>query len=226
MTRYNLCTLDKDSPCSSCENQKIIHCKWDLRILLAFFAIVLPPGILAFFSLALTGFIAGMWWPLISYVVYYFIMIAVIEPIFICAHCPFYAAEGLTLKCHANMGSLKLRKYSPGPMNVLEKTLMIIFTISIFLYPGIFIGFTLWFFLNSALYSDAGMLGLSGIAGAFISTTISCLYLARTFLCSRCINFSCPFNSVPKKNIDVYLLKNPIIKKVWERAGYTVGKDI
>ena len=226
MAKYNLCTFDKNSSCSSCENQKVIHCKREVQVLLAFVAIMLPPGLLAFFSLAMTGVITDMWWPLISFAAYYFIMIAVIEPIFICAHCPFYAAEGLTLKCHANEGSLKLRKYNPGPMNTFEKTLMVIFAISIFLYPGIFIGYTIWYFMDSALYSYTGLLGLSGVAGSFIIVTVSCLYLVRTFLCSRCINFSCPFNSVSKKNVDIYLLKNPVMKEAWERAGYMINKNI
>ncbi len=217
-----LCTNDTASDCSGCSNSGYINCKRDTSVLLGFFAAVIPPGLIAIFGLVLTGNISGMWWPLISYGVYYAIMVAVIEPIFLCSHCPFYAAPGRTLHCHANEGSLKLRKSQPGPMNKLEKTLMVFFGASIFIWPGIFIGYTLWAFPQSIQYSFIGMFGISGIAGAFLISSVACIYIVGKFLCSKCVNFSCPFNLVPKKYVDQYLKKNPVMMEAWKKTGYSI----
>jgi hypothetical protein len=43
------------------------------------------------------------------------------------------------------------------------------------------------------------------------------------YTCSRCVNFSCPLNRVPKAVVDKYLEKNPVMKEAWERSGYKLG---
>jgi hypothetical protein len=217
-----LCTNNSEINCEMCLNQGRIHCKRDVSILLGFFAAALPPGLIAISGLVLTGVITGHWWPLISYCLYFVIMIAIIEPVFLCRHCPFYAAKGNVLHCHANEGSLKLLKYNPGPMSIIEKTLMVVFALSIFLWPGVFFCYTLLFYLNNSIYDLAGIIGFAGLAGAFLITSISCIYICGRFLCSKCINFSCPFNMVQKKYVDEYLNKNILIKTAWKESGYKI----
>jgi len=41
-----------------------------------------------------------------------------------------------------------------------------------------------------------------------------------TRICIKCINFSCPFNKVPKELVDLYLNKNPNMKSAWLEHGY------
>ena len=38
-----------------------------------------------------------------------------------------------------------------------------------------------------------------------------------TQICTKCVNFSCPFNKVPKELIDAYLDKSPVMKNAWEK---------
>jgi hypothetical protein len=43
-------------------------------------------------------------------------------------------------------------------------------------------------------------------------------------VCTRCINFSCPLNSVPKELVDIYLQHNPAMLAAWQASGYVVGE--
>jgi hypothetical protein len=47
-------------------------------------------------------------------------------------------------------------------------------------------------------------------------------YVLRNLICPKCINFSCPLNKVPKKLVDAYLRKNPVMREAWEAAGYQI----
>ncbi|MDP8227300.1 MAG: hypothetical protein P9L89_06655 [Candidatus Celaenobacter polaris] len=40
--------------------------------------------------------------------------------------------------------------------------------------------------------------------------------------CSRCVNFSCGLNTVPKEYVDVYLKKNDVMREAWEKSGYVL----
>ena len=43
------------------------------------------------------------------------------------------------------------------------------------------------------------------------------------WLCLRCVNFSCPFNRVPKDVVDSFLKEKPKMRKAWEKKGYQLG---
>lgn len=43
------------------------------------------------------------------------------------------------------------------------------------------------------------------------------------WLCLRCVNFSCPFNRVPKEEVDAFLKEHSEMRKAWEEKGYKVG---
>jgi hypothetical protein len=57
-------------------------------------------------------------------------------------------------------------------------------------------------------------------AAAGLVAAISAAYNLRVVSCGRCINFSCPLNTVPKAEVDTYLRRNPAMREAWESAGY------
>jgi hypothetical protein len=59
-----------------------------------------------------------------------------------------------------------------------------------------------------------------GLAVLTIVSALSFFYVLGTYVCSKCINFSCPLNTVPKEVVDNYLERNRVMKKAWEETGY------
>jgi hypothetical protein len=61
-----------------------------------------------------------------------------------------------------------------------------------------------------------------------LSVSILGIIFSFTFLftriCTKCVNFSCPFNRVPKELVDSYLDKNTDMKKAWIDSGYEPTK--
>ncbi|EHQ35617.1 hypothetical protein [Methanoplanus limicola] len=45
----------------------------------------------------------------------------------------------------------------------------------------------------------------------------------KVYYCSRCVNFSCPLNTVEKRIFDEYLLKNDVMMDAWKKYGYKTG---
>ena len=65
------------------------------------------------------------------------------------------------------------------------------------------------------------------VSGILLATILSFLTFYSLFLltfCSKCINFSCAFNKVPKELVDEYLKRNPVIKNAWETNKSNEGK--
>ncbi len=58
----------------------------------------------------------------------------------------------------------------------------------------------------------------SNCEGCNISGKLKCRF-------SACVNFSCLLNRVPKEVVDEYLMKNEVMRKAWEKAGYKIGND-
>ena len=221
---HNLCTLDEQSDCTGCGIQGELACKWDKGILTGFHAIAWPPIIVICFSIVLVGFLTGLWWPLIAYLVYFFSIFGIFEIRFLCSHCPYYAEDSTILHCHANHGSLKLWRYHPEPMNRFEQFLMYVLIVTIFfVFPLAIQEYGIWFLsVHYAEYGLISLLGSVGIAVATLATSVSFVLTLRRFFCPKCINFSCPLNPVPKPVIDVYLKKNDVMRKAWEEAGWEI----
>jgi hypothetical protein len=59
------------------------------------------------------------------------------------------------------------------------------------------------------------VLALIALAGV-----VSFAFSLRKHVCTRCVNFSCPANGVPKEIIDAYLRRNPVMRRAWEESGY------
>lgn len=220
----SICTWDEQADCQTCSIQGKLVCKWDKKILSGFYGIASPAIITAIFGMVVVGFLTGLWWPLITFAVYFFLMLGIFEIRFLCSHCPYYAEDGKVLHCLANHGSFKFWRYHPEPLNRFEKFMMyFLITTVFFLYPLSVLGYGIWFLsVNYATYGLIALLGMVGITLANLASTISFVVTLQLFFCPNCVNFSCPLNKVPKPVIDEYLRKNDVMRKAWEKSGWQI----
>lgn len=126
-----------------------------------------------------------------------------------CRHCPYWAEVGSILRCHANYGVIKIWRYRPGPMSRMERLRFIIGAL-------VWLGFPFPFLLVGREY----LLALIGVSAA-----ISGVIMLSRSVCSRCIDFSCPMNTIPKELVDTYLRRNPQIRIAWESVGYRLDRS-
>ena len=224
---YDFCTLDDTSDCSNCGIEGRLVCKWDENIKNNFRAIGFPSVVIPSSGMILIGLATGAWWPLIVYVLYFMSMFSVFEIRFLCSHCPYYSDKRKFLKCLGNHGSPKLWKYHPEPMNGFEKLMMRFGVIAMifYIFPLTFLGYGVFYF--SMHYSEFGLLALSGMIALLLAsfmTSRSFVSTLKTFYCTRCVNFSCPLNTVPVSVVDEYLKRNPTMRDAWEKSGYRIGR--
>jgi hypothetical protein len=219
------CTIDESSKCISCEIEGKLACKWDKSIKDCFAVIGFAPILIAIFGMVIIGLSTGIWWTLVAYVAYFMLMFGVFEIRFLCSHCPYYVKDGKTLICIGNHGSPKLWNYHPEPMNKFEKFMMSfgVITMIFFIIPSLILGYGIWHFsVNLETYGLMALLGIIGITFATLFTSTVFVTVMKTFFCPKCVNFSCPLNTVPKKVMDDYLKKNPVMKGAWEKSGYVI----
>jgi hypothetical protein len=221
---HSICTWDNQSQCSSCGIQGKLACRWDKKILHGFHGIAWPPLSITVFSMVVVGLLAETWWPLIAYLIYFFLMFGIFEIRFLCSHCPYYAEEGKVLHCLANHGSFKLWKYHPGPLNKFEKFMMIFLVVTIFFgFPLAVQGYGIWYIAtNFSQYGIIALMGMIGLAGANLLSSMSFMSTLKTFYCPSCVNFSCPLNKVSKPVVDAYLEKNDVMRKAWVKSGWHI----
>ena len=110
----------------------------------------------------------------------------------LCSHCPFWAAEGRILHCHANYGVIKFWRYCPEPMSRSEQVQFIVGVLIFLLFPLVF-----------TVIGGAYLL-----AGIELVSAVSFGYLLYRNICSRCVNFSCPLNNVSEEVMKAYREKN------------------
>ena len=102
--------------CDGCEIEGDLICV-ATPLDLADFGILFVNWIIPF----LAGMIAGQFW--IGLAVWFGLAVlffGYVEAFVLCRHCPAYAEEGFTLRCHANWGLPKIPRFDPRPMNRLE----------------------------------------------------------------------------------------------------------
>jgi hypothetical protein len=180
-------------------------CRFERKDMLNFFLIVLPFGVTT-----IAGTIrAGYGWCLLLWLAYSFLFFFVWEAAVLCRHCPYWAEPRTILRCHANCGVIKLWKYQSGPMTKWEK---IQFAIGGLIWAGCPI--------PVLLLGHEYLLALIAVSAA-----VSGAFIMRKNVCTRCINFSCPMNAVPKSLVDAYLRRNPVIRAAWEDGGYRLEKS-
>jgi hypothetical protein len=189
-------------------------CKFDIKDTIYFIIPVLGEWIVVVTGI-FHGFISGglnsfqLIFFFASYIAYLAFFFQVWENKILCSHCPYYAFEDeKKVKCYANYGIHKAWKYNPAPMSRFERVQFIIGII-------IFAGYPYVFLLLAEMYVYFGI----ALLFAFI-WIVSMHYLS----CSKCPNFSCPLNNVPKDVVDNYLKRNNVMRKAWEKKGYLIGK--
>ncbi|MFX1537451.1 MAG: hypothetical protein ACFFDI_24855 [Promethearchaeota archaeon] len=221
------CTWKDEKICLDCKIVGRIHCRFSVKKWLFFALNALPTMIIGIFGMVTIGLLTKKWWSLITYggVVFVFWGLG-LETLILCTHCPFYAEEGKTLRCLANTGLIKFWRYRPGPMNFFEKALLIVFFILMFGCPIGGTAYGVYFMaVNYTTYGLFALLGMIGITGATLLTTIQFFYILQYYFCPNCVNFSCPLNRVRKEIVDCYLQNNPVMKEAWEKTGYQLGEE-
>ena len=180
--------------CDRCPVCAALHCHFTLRDLSRFLLIALPS-----FLVGGAGIYHRSGWMLVVWIVMIVGFFGFLEIRVMCSHCPHYAEPGHSLKCWANYGSPKLWRYRPGPMTLIEKIIFFSGLLAVWGYPLLFlIAGSQWVLL--AVY-------LLATAGFFMAL--------RRYLCSQCINFACPLNTVDDTVRRGFFDRNPGVAKAW-----------
>lgn len=180
--------------CDNCAVRETLHCHFILKDLIHFLLIASPSLLLGGYGI----YHASGWW-LLPWLVIVFGYFGLVEIRVMCSHCPHYAEQGKSLKCWANYGSPKLWKYRPGPMSFWEKVIFFIGLALIWGYPLFFL-----------IYDFQWLLLI-----VYLVTAASFFLTLRMFLCSQCMNFACPLNTVPIDVRQDFLERNPRIAQAW-----------
>lgn len=187
----------ESSSCDQCPTDNKLHCHFKLKDWVHFLLIAFPPFLLG-------G--AGIWhvtgWLLIPWIIFVVAFFGFIEIRVMCSHCPHYAESDQYLKCWANYGSPKLWKYRPGPMTIIE-------TIVFFGGFTIVWGYPLVLLIISSQWF---------LLAVYVITTIGFFMTLKMFLCSQCVNFACPLNSVNQDVRDQFFDRNPSIAEAWDKT--------
>jgi hypothetical protein len=180
--------------CDNCPVCKTLHCHFKFIDLIYFFLIASPSFVLGGAGI----YHINEWW-LIPWVILIIGYFGFIEIRVLCSHCPHYAEEGSSLKCWANYGSPKIWKYRPGPMTFSEKGIFFVGFAFVWGYPLFFLisGFQLFLLI------------------VYLLTVVGFFMTLRMFLCSQCMNFACPLNTVKNEVRRDFFEHNPEVAKAW-----------
>ena len=188
-------TATCDAPeCKDCPVEGALHCHFR-PIELAHFLILCAPA----FIIGGAGVLDYGVWVFVIWIAILVGYFGFLEIRVMCSHCPHYAEAGKSLQCWANHGSPKLWKYRPGPMSGMEKV-------------GFFSGMLLvWGYPPPFLVLNGSWLMLV----LYALTTTGFFMTLKMFLCSQCINFACPLNSVDQARRDLFFQRNPSVAEPW-----------
>ena len=184
------------SDCTGCPVKNSVHCHFRPKELIHFLLISFPGFLVGGAGIVTFGIWSLAIW--ISIIIGFF---GFLEIRVMCTHCPHYAENGKTLGCWANHGSPKIWKYRPGPMSASENLLFFGGLSVVWGYPLPFLWIgEQWFLFTLYLLINA----------AFFMTL-------KLFLCSQCINFACPLNSVDDAARDMFFRLNPSVAEHWDK---------
>jgi hypothetical protein len=202
---YNICMWHPSTECEDCSLPIHLKCRYNPSDLFHFLALFLTAAFPAIFGF----FLGGYGWAIIGWLFFGIIFFGFWEIRILCSHCPYYAEEGSTLHCIANYGCPKFWKYHPEPISISEKIQFMIGVSILFGYPIAF-----------SILGNQLILAFLSFWGCIIF-----FWTLRKFTCSHCVNFSCLLNTVPKKIVDDFLRRNPVMRKAWEEAGWEIGSN-
>jgi len=191
------------SDCTECPVADSIHCHFRPAELVHFLLICMPPFLVGGAGVQAVGVTPLLVW--VALIIGYF---GFVEIKVMCSHCPHYAEGGRTLGCWANHGSPKLWKYHPGPMSTAEKAVFLGGIVVVWGYPF-------------AFFTMAGMWLLLGL---YILLNTGFFVTLKMFLCSQCMNFACPLNSVPDSLRDLFFERNPSVARAWQGGTRSVDR--
>ena len=195
----NVCLNCSSSKREECSLDEDLDCHFRPRNLFLFFIGFVIFGVPAFLGIILSGF--GL--VVIVWIFYMIFFLQIWENRILCSHCPYYAEKGRILRCHANYGLFKLWKYNPHPISRWEQFQFLIGVC-------IFMGFPIpWLIFGNQFF-----LLIFTLVGAVVFLLILIIKL-----CTRCVNFSCPLNRVPKEIMNGFFIRNLTIQKAWDKKG-------
>ena len=193
MEPINVCSAET---CGDCRVRPGLHCHFNLKELIHFYLLSFPPILIGG-----RGALALGWGWLVLYIAIIIGFFGFLEIRVMCAHCPHYAEDGGKLRCWANYGSPKLWAYRPGPMSLIEKILFYLGLIVVAGFPvGVLVSAASWFDLILYLITLGGF-------GATL----------KVFLCSQCMNFACPLNTVDDEVRKLFFENCPSVAEAWGR---------
>ncbi len=224
------CTWLSDSNCrdKGCKLHGSLACRWDAGEYSFLMGVVqIPPALIMTFTLVLVGVATGNWWGMAIFAWLVIIWPLGLETLVLCRHCPFFTDNGKTLTCWALRYWPKWWKYSPRPLQGWEKFVVTYLLFGLpYVWPVGWAGYGIYHI--TANYSEFGLVALLGMIGACFATIVSGVQFFLILwakACNRCVNFSCPFNEVPKQRVDAYLALNPVMKAAWIDSGYEFGNS-
>jgi hypothetical protein len=198
-----LCTHQPEKVCLGCQAKDQLMCRFKPKDLTSFLFGFLPFGIAVITGMILSGF----GWYLLGWFGYWLFFFFVWEAKVLCSHCPYWVEDSKVLHCHANYGVFKIWPFDPSPMSISHKVQFLVGALLLIAYPFPFM-----------ILGGQVLLAVFAFGSALIFT-----YQLRKNNCSRCVNFSCPLNTVPKPLVDAYLERNPVMREAWEASGYKLG---
>ena len=151
----------------------------------------------------LAGMILGKHW--VGLIIWFglaVVFFGYVEALILCRHCPHYAEEGFTLRCHANWGLPKIPKFDPKPLSKVEQITWLV-------YVAVFI---LWYIPFFVVGQQWLLLGLT-TWGVF-----SAAWTLQHNQCTRCYNLSCPVNRVPDEIRAGFFRNFPEFARAWGKS--------
>jgi hypothetical protein len=166
--------------------------------------------------MGMVGLATDIWWPVLAYSLVGIAFLGPIEMAALCRHCPHYAGVGSRLRCIAPNPFPKLFPYRPQPLNRIERSVVILFSLFLLFFPSLVEAYGIWFFFVNG--PEFALLGMVGVNLATAMAALQFGYILTRHFCSRCVNFSCPLNCVPEATVVMYLERNPVILAAWDKG--------
>jgi hypothetical protein len=185
--------------CDGCEIEGKLLCIHTQKDLMDFFVLFIGWALPFFAGMVIGGF----WLGLAVWIGLSVIFFGYVEARILCRHCPHYAEDGFTLKCHANWGLPKFPRFDPHPISRAEKAIWLFYAAVLFLYY-------IPFFVISGQWLLLAITTWGFIVWAWT--------LQRT-QCNRCYNLSCPVNRVPDDVQRVFFEHYPDFAQAWGRVS-------
>ena len=220
----SLCTWKDESNCAGCEISGVIQCRWNRKRVLNFFGIYLLFTLPSWYGLILLRSWGGIGVFALTYLVFSVVYFIFIEMLVLCSHCPYYNKKGKFLQCQSSKhGMPKIWKYKPSPLNNVEKTFTLLGMVMFLIFPTIAISYGLSVMWIQGSFEQWRLIIILVLDIISVIAGINFVVILKKKYCSKCVNFSCPLNTVPKELVDEYLKKNPIMRKAWEKTGYQLS---